>query len=54
MVSQAATNQIKSPRWRRKFVVASRRANVFRWLEIISAVALLAAIWSTWFTFKER
>ncbi|ALE16484.1 Nitrogen regulation protein NtrY [Altererythrobacter epoxidivorans] len=43
----------RSPRWWRRFLVASRRANVFLWLEILSAIALLAAIWTTWFAFTS-
>ncbi|MFU7528636.1 ATP-binding protein [Qipengyuania sp. ASV99] len=32
------------PRWWRQFLVTSRRANLFRWLEALSVFALLAAI----------
>jgi two-component system nitrogen regulation sensor histidine kinase NtrY len=39
------------PRWWRSFIIASRRANIFRWLEIISAIALLAAVGATWLTY---
>ena len=41
----------QSPRWWRRFVVASRRANVFAWLEILSVAALLMAIGATWAAF---
>ena len=43
----------QSPRWWRRFVVASRRANVFFWLEILSAVALLTAIGVTYLTYAR-
>ncbi|KPQ38471.1 MAG: Signal transduction histidine kinase involved in nitrogen fixation and metabolism regulation [Porphyrobacter sp. HL-46] len=43
----------QSPRWWRRFIVASRRANIFRWLEIISAVALIAAIGATYLTYSR-
>ncbi|MEE4538557.1 MAG: ATP-binding protein [Erythrobacter sp.] len=41
----------RSPRWWRRFVVASRRANLFRLLEIVAAVAFLAAMVGTWFAY---
>jgi len=41
------------PRWWRTFIVASRRANIFRWLEILSAISLLAAIGATWLTYAR-
>lgn len=47
----ATSETRRSPRWWRRFVVASRRANVFLVLEIFCALALLLAIWSTWFAF---
>src|SRR3546814_17700240 len=53
MFAQATTNHTRTHRWRGKFVVAARRAGLFRWLWIISALGLLAAIWSTWFTFTN-
>jgi len=43
----------QTPRWWRRFIVASRRANIFRWLEIGSALALLAAIGATWLTYSR-
>lgn len=33
-----------SPRWWRQFVVASRRNNLFRWLEWLSGLTLIAAV----------
>lgn len=41
------------PRWWRSFIIASRRANIFRWLEIISAVSLLLAVGATWLTYSR-
>ena len=43
--------QLQPPRWWRRFIVASRKANIFRWLEILSALALLAAVGVTWLTY---
>jgi len=34
------------PRWWRRFVVVSRRANLFLWLEIFAVIALGLAIWA--------
>ena len=53
MEAQIGTLAKRAPRWRRRFVVASRRANIYLWLEIISALVLLLAIWSTWFAFTS-
>jgi two-component system nitrogen regulation sensor histidine kinase NtrY len=41
------------PRWWRSFIIASRRANIFRWLEILSAVSLLLAVGVTWLTYSR-
>jgi two-component system nitrogen regulation sensor histidine kinase NtrY len=41
------------PRWWRRFSVASRRANIFLWLEILCALALVAAVGSTWLTYSR-
>ena len=48
-----STRSGRSPRWWRRFVVASRRANFYLILEVIAAVAFLAMVWSTWFTFTS-
>ena len=53
MSSSLATIDRKSPRWWRRFVVATRKANFFRWLEIASAIAFALAVWSTWFAFTN-
>ncbi|WFL77084.1 ATP-binding protein [Altererythrobacter arenosus] len=50
---KAAVPVKRSPRWWRRFVVASRRANLFLWLEIAAGLALLLAIWTTWFAFTS-
>ncbi|WP_086619883.1 sensor histidine kinase [Erythrobacter tepidarius] len=44
---------LQPPRWWRRFIVASRRANIFRWLEILAGIALLAAIGVTWLTYSR-
>ncbi len=42
-----------SPRWWRQFIVASRRANIFVWLELLSAIALIAAVAATYFAYSR-
>ena len=42
-----------SPRWLRRFIVASRRANVFLWLELLSVVLLAIAVIATWAAFSR-
>ena len=41
------------PRWWRSFIIASRRANIFRWLEIFCALSLLLAVGATWLTYSR-
>ncbi len=53
MDSALANSSHRSPRWWRRFVVASRRANIFFWLELVSAVMLMLALWATWFAFSK-
>ncbi len=43
----------RTPRWRRRFMVASRRANIFPLLEIASLVAFLFMVASTYLTFTS-
>ena len=43
----------RSPRWWRRFLVASRRANFYLILEVVAAVAFLAMVWTTWYTFTS-
>ncbi len=52
METALAPSAKRSPRWWRRFVVSSRRANLFRLLEILSAIALIAALWATWYAFS--
>lgn len=42
-----------SPRWWRRFVVISRRVNLFVWLEALCALALTAAIVATYFAYTR-
>lgn len=41
------------PRWRRRFIVASRRANLFAVLTVGAAVAFAFMAWTTWYTFTS-
>ncbi len=43
----------QSPRLWRHFIVASRRANIVRWLEILSVLALIAALVANYMTYSE-
>ncbi|MFM7404797.1 MAG: ATP-binding protein [Erythrobacter sp.] len=43
----------QSPRWWRRFIVGARKANVFRWLEAVAGVALIAAIVATWSAYSR-
>lgn len=43
-----------SPRWWRQFVVSSRRANIFRWLEVLSAIVLVIAIIANYFAYTGQ
>ena len=49
----ALTRRTRSSRFARRIVVASRRANLFRWLEIGAAVALVIMIFATWTAFSN-
>ncbi len=53
MQGQTATMMRHAPRWWRRFVVTSRRANLFLWLEIGAAILFLAGVGVTWFTFAS-
>lgn len=53
MQGQTATMIRHAPRWWRRFVVASRRANLFLWLEIGAALMFLTGVGITWFTFAS-
>ena len=43
----------KWPTWWRRVLVASRRANLFRLLEVVCAFALVAMVASSWFAFSS-
>ncbi|TMM49929.1 sensor histidine kinase [Qipengyuania marisflavi] len=43
----------RTPRWRRRFVVASRRANVFALIEIIAIIAFLVMVGSGYAAFSS-
>jgi two-component system, NtrC family, nitrogen regulation sensor histidine kinase NtrY len=43
----------QSPRWWRRFYVAARRANIFRWLEILAMLALISAVGATYLAYSR-
>lgn len=43
----------RSPRWLRRFIIASRRANFFLILELVALIAFGAMVWTTWYTFTS-
>jgi len=43
-----------SPRWWRQFIVSSRRANVFRWIEIASVITLVVAIIANYMAYSSQ
>ena len=53
MATQAAPQSRRTPRWWRKFLVASRRANFFTLVELVSLAAFLAMVAATWATFSR-
>ncbi|MEM7778948.1 MAG: ATP-binding protein [Pseudomonadota bacterium] len=44
----------QSPRWWRQFVVSSRRANVFAWMEGLAAVALIIALVTNYLAYTSQ
>ncbi len=42
-----------TPRWWRKFLVVSRRANLFVWLEVFAVVALILSVAATYLAFSR-
>lgn len=42
------------PRWWRRFVLSARRANLFGWLELMAALALVTAITATYLAYSGR
>ena len=53
MASDVEGLRRQTPRWWRRFVVTSRRQNIFAYIEIIAAVAFLVMVASTWATFTN-
>jgi len=53
MATQAAPQTRRTPRWWRKFVVTSRRANVISLIEIAAAATFLGMVAMTWATFNS-
>lgn len=53
MPQSAGSQTHHSPRWWRRLLLAARRANIFVWLERVSALVLLIAMWATWFAFTS-
>ena len=43
----------RSPRWWRRFVFASRKANFYLILEIVAALTFAAMVWTTWYAFTS-
>lgn len=52
MATSAATFARRTPRWWRRSIVLSRRANLFALLEIGALIAFALMVWSTWFAFS--
>ena len=50
-MASVSTNNRRSPRWWRRFVLASRRANVFLVLEVFFALAFAAMVLATYYAF---
>ncbi len=42
-----------SPRWWRRFIVSSRRANFFGWIEALSCVALIGALFANYMAYSS-
>jgi two-component system nitrogen regulation sensor histidine kinase NtrY len=53
MATQAHSPPGKTPRWLRRFVVTSRRSNLFAWLELASAMAMAAMAVSGYLVFTN-
>jgi two-component system nitrogen regulation sensor histidine kinase NtrY len=50
----SALSSRRSPRWWRRALIGARRANLFAWLEVAAAVALLAMLGISWLTIAGR
>ena len=53
MTQVTASSSRRSPRWWRKFIVASRHANIYLWLELAAACVFVLGVWATWFAFTN-
>ncbi|MEH6683996.1 MAG: ATP-binding protein [Qipengyuania sp.] len=53
MTTSIAGTRRQIPRWWRRFVVTSRRQNLFGYIEVTAAVAFLIMVASTWATFTN-
>ena len=51
MATALAGTRRQTPRWLRRFVVTSRRRNLFAYIEVFAAIAFLVMVASTWATF---
>ena len=51
MATQAATRTGHTPRWWRRFIVASRRANLFTLIEIAAIIIFVVMVGTTWAAF---
>ncbi len=51
MATQAATRTGHTPRWWRRFIVASRRANLFTLIEITAIIVFVVMVGTTWAAF---
>lgn len=50
---QNVSPRYRRPRWWRGFVLGARRANLFGWLEVVAAIALLTAIAATYLAYTR-
>ena len=53
MATSFADTRRQTPRWWRRFIVASRRQNFIAYVEIVAAIAFLVMVASTWATFTN-
>ena len=53
MATLAGPSQKRTPRWWRRFIVASRRANLFTLVEILALAAFLVMVATTWAAFTS-
>ena len=53
MASGVEVPRNQTPRWWRRFIVTSRRKNIFAYIEIAAAIAIVVIAASTWATFTN-